>query len=107
MIEVKNINPINKGSLLAICDVHIIPWKMTLLEVKIFEKGDNRWITLPCKEYINEMGEKKYIELIAFDNDVIRSRFRGQIMKAIDDYMTHNPNLQPEDVIKNTEELPF
>ena len=39
MIEVQNINAVNKGSLLATCDVHIVPWKLTFHEVKIFEKG--------------------------------------------------------------------
>lgn len=106
MLEIKNINPINKGSLLATCDVHIIPWKMTLIDIKIFQKGSNRWITLPSKEYVNEMGEKKYTELVAFDNDAIRSRFRGQIMEAIDAYLMQNPDLKPEDVIKE-EDLPF
>lgn len=107
MIEVKNINPINKGTIVATCDVHIIPWKMTLCEVKIFEKGANRWITLPSREYINPAGEKKYIELITFDNDAIRTRFRAQILQAIDIYMKANPDLTPEDVIKQTDDLPF
>lgn len=106
MIEVKNINPINKGSLVATCDVHIKPWKLTLIEIKIFEKGANRWITLPSKEYVNEMGEKKYTELLAFDNDVIRSRFRSEILSAVDKFMTTNPDMKPEPIIKD-EELPF
>jgi hypothetical protein len=106
MIEVKNINPINKGSLVATCDVHIKPWKLTLIDIKIFEKGANRWITLPSKEYVNEMGEKKYTELLAFDNDVIRSRFRGEILAAVDKFMATNPDMKPEPIIKD-EELPF
>jgi hypothetical protein len=106
MIEVKNINPINKGSLVATCDVHIKPWKLTLIDIKIFEKGANRWITLPSKEYVNEMGEKKYTELLAFDNDIIRSRFRSEILSAVDKFMATNPDMKPEPIIKD-EELPF
>ncbi len=106
MLEIKNINPINKGSLLATCDVHIKPWRLTLIDVKIFQKGANRWITLPSREFTNEAGEKKYQEMIHFDNDGIKTRFRDQIMHAIDAFMVSNPDLKPEDVIKE-EELPF
>lgn len=107
MIEILNVNAVNKGALLATCDVRIVPWKMTLKDVKIFEKGANKWISMPSKEFINEMAEKKYIELISFDNEAIKTRFRDQIMEAIDAYMMKNPDLKTEDVIKDTEELPF
>ena len=107
MIEIENISAIQKGSLLATCDVHILPWKLTLHEVKIFEKGANRWIGLPSREYTNDMGEKKYIELVTFDNDGVKNRFRNQIMGAIDKYLAGNPDLKPEDLIKENEELPF
>ena len=107
MLEVQNINPINKGSLIATCDVHIIPWKLTLHEVKIFEKGANRWIVMPSREYSNEMGEKKYVDLITFDNEAVKNRFRSQIMGAIDKYLSENPDMKPEDVIKESDELPF
>lgn len=107
MLEVQNIFPVNKGSLLATCDVHIVPWKMTLHEVKIFEKGANRWISLPSKEFTNDSGEKKYTELVTFDNDGVKNRFRSQIMGAIDKYLASNPDLTPEDVVKADDEIPF
>lgn len=107
MLEVQNINAVNKGSLLATCDVHILPWKMTLHDVKIFEKGQNRWISLPTKEVVNDMQEKKYIEMITFDNDGVKNRFRNQIMGAVDKYLASNPDMKPEDAIKDDEEFPF
>lgn len=106
MIEVKNINPINKGSLLATCDVYIKPWKLTLHEVKIFEKGVNRWLSMPSREFVNPEGEKKYIELMSWDNEAIKNRFRAQILDAVMKFLTGNPELKVEDVIKE-EELPF
>ena len=107
MIEVQNINAVNKNSLLATCDVHIVPWKMTLHEVKIFEKGANRWLGLPAKEFTNNMGEKKYTELVTFDNEAVKNRFRSQIMGAIDKYLSENPDMKPEDAIKENDEMPF
>jgi len=107
MLEVLNINAINKGSLLATCDVHIIPWKLTLHEVKIFEKGANRWLGMPSKEFVNDAGEKKYTDLVSFDNDGVKNRFRSQIMGAIDKYLQANPDMKPEDVIKEDDSVPF
>lgn len=107
MLEVLNINPIQKGSLLATCDVHIIPWKTTFCDIKIFEKGASRWISLPSKEMVNDMGEKKYIELIQFDNDGIKNRFRSQIMGAIDKFLAENPEMKVEDIVKIDDDVPF
>ncbi len=107
MIEILNINPVNKGSLLATCDVHIIPWKMTLHEIKIFEKGAQRWLGMPAKEFTNDMGEKKYTDLVSFDNDSVKIRFRNQIMAAVDKFLADNPELKPEDVIKLDDGMPF
>lgn len=106
MIEVRDINPINKGSLLATCTVHIEPWKLSLHEVKIFQKGNNRWIGMPAREKPGDLGEKTWVELITFDNEAVKNRFRSQIMGAIDMFLAKNPDLKPEDVIK-AEELPF
>jgi hypothetical protein len=108
MIEVKNIFPIRKGALLASCDVHILPWKLTLHEVKIFEKGANRWIGLPSRESHNDgEGAKKYIELISFDSEAVKNAFRNQIMGAIDKFLADNPNMELEDVVKMDDGLPF
>ncbi len=107
MLQVKNINPVGKGNLVATCDVRIAPWKTTLKEVKIFEKGANRWLGLPSKEFINKDGEKKYVELVEFDDDNTRNRFKAQIMGAVDKFLAENPDMKPEDVIKEDEDLPF
>lgn len=107
MLEVLNINPIQKGTLLATCDVHIKPWKMTLCDIKIFEKGANRWIGLPSKEKIDDNGEKKYVELVHFDNDGVKTRFRNQIMGAIDQFLAINPEMKVPNIINPDDEVPF
>jgi hypothetical protein len=107
VIEIQNIKALNKGNLLAVCDVRIVPWKLTLKEIKIFQKGANRWINLPCKEVPLPSGETKYHELITFDNDGVKNRFRDQIMESVDKYLEENPDMKPEDVIKLEDDLPF
>ena len=107
MIEVSNINPVHKGNLLATCSVHIAPWKMTMHEVKIFEKGSNRWLGMPARPFKNEADETKYVELITFDSEAIKNRFKAQIMGAVDKFLAANPNMTPEDAIKADADIPF
>ena len=107
MIEVSNINHIHKGNLLATCDVYITPWDMELSEVKIFEKGAQRWLGMPSREFTNAAGEKKYIELINFKKDSNKNKFRTQIMGAIDKFLAGNPDMKPTDLIKEDDQFPF
>lgn len=107
MIEITNVRPMNKGSLLATCDVYIKPWDMELNEVKIFEKGSNRWIAMPSRSFVNPAGETKYVELITFRKEATKDRFRRQIIAAIEQYLAANPDLKEEDLIQPDAELPF
>lgn len=107
MLEVTNIQAVNKGSLLCKCDVHIKPWQMTLREICVFEKGTNRWIALPSKETDDGFGGKKFNEMIVFDTDAVKNRFRNQIMGAIDKFLKENPEMKAPDVIKEDDGLPF
>lgn len=106
MIEVQDICPVGKGCILATCSVHIVPWKMTMHEVKIFEKGARRWIGLPCREKIIG-NEKTYVELLSFDSEAVKTKFRDQVMGAIDKYIETNPDMKMQDVISIDSECPF
>lgn len=105
MIDVFNIYEINKGDMLASCSVHIRPWKMKIHKIVIWQKGENRWISLPKEKY-EKNGETKYTDLLEFDDSGASKRFRDQIMQAVDEYIERKGDLSPEDVIKD-EELPF
>jgi hypothetical protein len=107
LIEVVNIQPVNKNSLLCKCDVHIIPWKMTIKEISVFEKGANRWIALPSRQSTDSMGQIKYHEQITFDSDAIKNRFRNQIMGAIDKFIAENPEMKVPDLIQPMDDLPW
>ncbi len=106
MIEVFNINPINRGDLLASCSVHIIPWKLKIHKINIFQKGAKQWISLPREKY-EVSGETKYSDLLEFTDLGATKRFRDQIMDAVDSYIKKNGTLQPEDVIKPLDDFPF
>lgn len=107
MIEIKNVKPLRKGSLLAVCDVRIVPWQITIHDVKIFQKGINTWINLPSVEFTTKTGEVKHKDMVSFDNDDVLKRFRNQVMPYITSYLDKNPDLEPEPVITESAELPF
>lgn len=106
MIEIFNINPIYKGDLLASCSVEIKPWKLKIHGIVVFQKGSQRWISLPREKYeVN--GETKYKDLMEFTDQGAAKRFRDQIMEAVDAYVAKNGDLMPEDVIKENDPFPF
>lgn len=108
MISIQNINPINKGNVLASCTVEIRPWKLKIHKVLVFQKGTQRWVTFPSEKFENTAGEIKYNELLEFTDNGARVRFRDQIMEAVDAYMAlHGDEMIPEDVIKIDEPFPF
>ncbi len=106
MIEIFNIQPIHKGDLLASCSVEIRPWKLKIHKVTVFQKGVQRWISLPRDKYESN-GETKYTDLLEFTDNGAKGRFRDQILEAVDAYMNKNGDLVPEDVIKETDPFPF
>jgi len=105
MIEISNINPIRKNSVLATCTVYIKPWKMFMHEVVIFEKGASRWLGMPSRKYEKD-GEIKYVELLTFDNEATKKSFRNQILEVVEKYLDTNPECSPENVIVESE-FPF
>lgn len=107
MIEIQNVERVNKGSLLAKCDVLIVPWNQILCDVKIFEKGPQRWIKMPCKEYTDSMGEKKYKELVRFKTPEISNKFRDAVVEAINNYLENNPEIEPAALFKEDDNIPF
>ena|ERR1700739_598457 len=106
MLEIKNFKNVNKNTLIAVFDVHIKPWNLTFNEVKLFEKGTSKWLGMPCKEYTNDKGEKRYQELISFDNENVKKRFRDQVVEAVNKFMEINPT-GSEPFVNASQEMPF
>lgn len=104
MIEVIDITPVEKGSVLARCDVRIKPWSMILKNVTVFQKGTQRWLGMPSRQFEKD-GEVKYEELIQFEGGAAK-RFRDQVMGAIEKWLEGHPDMKLEPLIKD-EDMPF
>jgi hypothetical protein len=106
MIEIFNVNPINKGDLLASCSIHIQPWKLKIHKVMVFQKGINRWVSFPREKY-EVGGETKYTDLMELTDPGATKRFRDQVVEAVEAYIAQNGDMVPEDVIKDNQDFPF
>lgn len=106
-VVVFNINPVHKGDILASCSVHIKPWHLKINEVLVFEKGANRWVSLPSRKYLANDNTEKYAPLLEFDEPGMLKKFRDHIMDAVDRYIAANGSLEPVDPLKDIDECPF
>lgn len=89
MVEITKYTPLKTpmGAFIASCEVRVPAWKMTIREIKVFEKGNQKWVGLPSREYLNKEGEKKYSDTIVFDTEEDKNAFRNSIAKAISAYL--------------------
>jgi len=73
---------VNKGSLLGFCDISVPQLGMDLFNIAIFQKGSQRWLSFPSKEYEKD-GEKKYMPYIRFKKKESMDNFTRQVLEAI------------------------
>jgi len=100
-IEICNVKPLYKGDILATCDAYIPGTDLEFIDILIFQKGENRWISMPSKK--NER-TGVYKEMCGFRNPGKQKRFKDQIMAQIEEYLTKNPNLDPEPAVTSDED---
>lgn len=103
MIEVLGFREVNKGCLESKINIKDKKRGLILYKIGVFNKNGSRWITLPQEEYENN-GEKKYFQLIKFDDPKEYKQFQDSVLKAIDDYKSKNTQTKN---IQQQEDLPF
>ncbi len=82
-IVISNISLKEKGSLVLICDVELVPWGLILREIRYFEKGQDYWIGMPSRSWKNDDEEWQFKELVKFKEPDVKERFRKVISEKI------------------------
>jgi len=102
-MEIENYKAVNKGFIVGKFDLLISKWGgMKICDCVYFAKAEKKWISFPCKEYINKEGEKKYYHLIKFDSEF----FQKMQCKLLE--MLGKLNAVPEPVKQDeTMDFPF
>lgn len=89
-MEILNIKQVNKGALVAVCDIHLPSVKFKMLDVKIFEKNNSQWLGLYTKEFINANGQNKHKQLIAFDSEQDKLDFTNKVLFSVNKHIEKN-----------------
>jgi len=77
---------IEKNKLKAQVAVRIPEWHLTIFEIRIYEDGVKRWISLPCSTY-DTQEKKVYVNTIKFDTSEINRKFRDSVLMAFDEFI--------------------
>lgn len=109
MIICRKYNSVNKGFLLGFADMYIEKWKIEIRGCALYQKDGRRWINLPSKEYVDELGAKKYAPIVRFEEDDHYKLFQEQAKRAIDQWVLENAQEPPpvEEPTENEPPLPF
>lgn len=106
LIEILNVEPVQKNNILARFDVYVKPWDFEILGMSYCEKGEQRWVMNPSRAYEKD-GETKYQEMGRFRDPKRNRRFLDQVKAAFRKYLEGNPNMEPEPAVTEDEEIPF
>jgi hypothetical protein len=83
-MEIRNYKFVGRGCVVAKFDMHIAEWGgLTINDCTVFQKGDKKWISFPSREYMNN-GEKKYFQLIRFDENTLKA-LQSAALKKIEE----------------------
>ena len=99
-IKISNVSMKNKGALILQCDIELVPWGLSLREVRYFEKGQNYWIGMPCRSWKGDDDQWCFKELIQFTDTDTKERFRksicDKIREAIENGVDETPAMDEE-----------
>jgi hypothetical protein len=99
-IRCVSLRHINKGALIAFCDLQCEAWSLLLHDrkwsceawslllhdCKWFSKNGNEWISLPSTSYTNRDGKTVYKDLIEFTDKEVSERFNRAALQAVKTY---------------------
>lgn len=89
-LVITNIQQKDKGALKIICDVGVPAWGLTFREVKLFEKGDNNWLSMPTRNW-EEADGMKYKNLVIWDDIEDLQKFNVAVRDAVDKKLLEDP----------------
>lgn len=80
-MKVKNVKAINKGSLIAKCDIEFDSWGLTIRECLVRDGKFGLWVTMPSKSYEKD-GKTNYYDLIIWEKEKGKA-FQDAVMPLI------------------------
>jgi hypothetical protein len=85
-VTILKLRRIDKGALIAFCDIEIPAWGIILHDCKWFGKDGREWIGLPSTSYVNREDKTIYKDLMEFTDRQKGDRFQQAALAAIRSY---------------------
>jgi DNA-binding cell septation regulator SpoVG len=82
-MKIDNVTRLNRGALIARFDLSL-PSGMVIKQVTLLDGANGRWLGMPSREWTNQAGEKKYIQLVEFTDAAARKRFTDLVMPLVE-----------------------
>ena len=83
MIEIQNLEMMNKGSLIAKFNAKINRMGgLIIRECTLWEVNGRKWMNFPCRSYESE-GKKKYFPYLGYEDKGVEDKFKEKIMEAV------------------------
>ena len=83
-MEILKFSKMDKGTLKGYFNLCVTRWNNFIInDMRLFEKGNQRWVNLPSRQY-EENGEKKYFPINSFKDQKDYEEFKAEVLKALD-----------------------
>lgn len=102
-MQIENYIHVGKGCVLAKFEVVIPQWQLSIRDCVLFQKGDQKWVSLPARRFENSEGKICYFPFIKFE-EAAHGRFQVKVLEALKPYIG---KAVPQEQSINDEELPF
>lgn len=89
-IEVIKYKPYVKGSMRGFFDIYVDKLGLEIYGCSLFGKGNQHWVNLPSREWKDESGETKYLNVVRFRNEEHFKAFKQAALDAVMQYCRDN-----------------
>lgn len=97
---------VNSGSLTGVLNLDDPASPYIVNDIKVFQKGDGRWIQMPSKEYeVN--GERRFFPYNHFRSREEKDQYTRRVLDALDEYCKANPPQEEPKQQMSFDEVPF
>ena len=89
-VECLKFRSYSKGHLQGFADLYVPKMGLEIYGCALYMKNGHRWINFPTKEYKNEAGEEKWVEVVRFRDKEHKRAFGEVAVSAIDQWCAEN-----------------
>ena len=96
------------GSLLGFANLFVPKWGVEVYGCTLHQKEGRRWLNLPSREYEDENGERKYLNILRLREKSHYNSFTSQSTECVEKWCVNNgPDISIDSAEFQQVELPF